>query len=806
MRLLLFLYFSIFSLTSFGQTAEVSGRVVGSDMGEGLPFASIVVLLDGSQQGGVLTDEQGRFQLGSLAADNYTLEITYLGYLPLSHPFRVGETAAALDLGSLALEADAAQLEEVTVTGRRETVAAALDRKVFSLDDNLSQAGGSALEAMRNLPGVTVDPEGKILLRGSDQVTVLIDGKPSSLTGFGNQRGLDNLPAANIERIEIINNPSAKYDARGLAGVINIIYKKDRNDGWNGEAALYGGLGELTERRANLPNLTDKYAWTPKLNPALSLNYRKEKINFFFQGDGIVRRRVNNNTFTLRDYTDGSDRRDIQSQFLENRQQQLYNLKGGLDWFIDPANTLTVFALWQDEYHNDLGYVPYDDAESGERRRLWTWIEDERTKFINYSAAFDHKFSQPGHELRASYLYTGGGEDELFPFVDNKNGGRFLDGTFLTIYEYVNNISLDYTKPLANGTLELGSKTSLRRIPLTYTLFPGEQSILDPDLGSYSEYREDVYALYGNYVREGERLTLEAGLRFEPTVVDFTIDPENAYYGNERYDYQPLFPSARLSYRGGAAGAKVSLFYNRRIDRPSEFFVRPFPKYDDPELLKTGNPALRPQFTQTVEAAWKQGGDRGSVYAAVFYRSITNIFARILTTDANGSGQFPVFHTIPQNLGDGTNIGLEIIVDRRLSEAWRFDASLSGYRNHLDAFSGEHRYPTVQPFSVASSTGYTWNGKLNVNGDINETVDLQVTAQYLAPNIIPQGKTLSRFSLDLGLRKQLLTQRLELSLAATDLLNTFQIREQFTGEGFTVTTANYYETQVVTAGVKYKLK
>lgn len=788
-----------------GQSAEVGGRILGGDSREGLPYASVVLIRNGSQQGGTLTEEDGRFQLGTLEAGSYVLEISYLGFLPLSHPFRVGDAATALDLGNLLLETDAAQLDEVTVTGRRETVAAALDRKVFSLDDNLSQAGGSALEAMRNLPGVTVDPEGRIILRGSDRVSVLIDGKPSSLTGFGNQKGLDNLPAANIERIEIINNPSAKYDARGLAGIINIIYKQDRQDGWNGEAALYGGLGELTQRRANLPNLTDKYRFTPKLNPSISLNYRQKKVNLFFQGDGIVRRRVNNNTFTLRDYTDG--REDIQSQFLENRQQQLYNLKGGLDWFIDPRNTLTLFALWQDEYHNDYGYVPYDDATTGERRRLWTWVEDERTSFINYSAAFSHKFAQPGHSLDLSYLYTGGGEDELFPFVDYRDGGAFTDGTFLTIYEYVNNLSLDYTRPLASGTLELGGKTSLRSIPLTYTLYPGERSILDPNLGNYSEYKEDVYAFYGNYVYDRERYTLEAGLRFEPTVVNFTIDPDNAYYGNVAYDYQPLFPSARLTFKGGGdAGGRVSLFYNRRIDRPGEFFVRPFPKYDDPELLKTGNPELRPQFTQTVEAAWKRGGDKGSLYGALFYRSITDIFARILTTDGNAGGAFPIFHTIPQNLGNGTNLGAEVTVERRLSPDLRFDASLSGYRNHIDAFLGTHRYPTVQPFSVEASTGYTWNGKFNLNGDFSETLDGQLTAQYLAPNIIPQGKTLSRFSLDFGLRKRFPDRRLEASLAVTDLLNTFQVRETFTDDDFRVVTENYYETQVITAGLKYKLK
>ncbi|MCY7349842.1 MAG: TonB-dependent receptor, partial [Cytophagaceae bacterium] len=384
--------------------ATISGQTLDQATSQPVPYASVVLKKrgDSTMTAGVLSDETGRFTLAGVAQGEYVLAVSFVGYAPSEVPLLIGSLNRNFDVGKIQLMPQNTMLDEVTVRAQREIVSAALDKKSFNLDENISQSGSSVLDAMRNLPGIGVSPDGKILLRGSENVSVLIDGKPSSLTGFSNQRGLENLPASNIERIEIINNPSAKYQSAGMAGVVNIIYKKGTNTGLHGEAGLAIGVGELYQRRANLPNISPKYSQTPKLNPTLSLNYRASKLNWFLQADGIIRRRINANEFFTRNY--GDTRTDVSSQFLENRTQKLYNVKGGIDWFITPRNTLTLFALWQDEYHTDRGDVPFDNARTGERLRLWTWAEDERTKFINYSANFNHKFAQPGHELSFSYL------------------------------------------------------------------------------------------------------------------------------------------------------------------------------------------------------------------------------------------------------------------------------------------------------------------------------------------------------------------------------------------------------------------
>jgi hypothetical protein len=180
-----------------------------------------------------------------------------------------------------------------------------MDKKTFNVSDNVSQTGGSVLQTMQNIPSITVQ-DGKVQLRGSDKVTVLIDGKQTALTGFGNQSGLDNIPASAIEKIEIINNPSAKYDANGNAGIINIIYKKNKQDGLNGKVGLSTGLGALWIKKQNLPTIRPQYQYTPKINPSLSLNYRKNKVNVFFQGDYLYTQTLNKNEFVTRTYNDGN--------------------------------------------------------------------------------------------------------------------------------------------------------------------------------------------------------------------------------------------------------------------------------------------------------------------------------------------------------------------------------------------------------------------------------------------------------------------------------------------------------------------
>ena len=272
-----------------------------------------------------------------------------------TQPIYVGSLSEFLDEGTIELEKDATVLSEVVVVSKQELINSKMDKKTFSVADNMSQSGGSVLQTMQNLPGVTVH-DGKVQIRGNDKVTVLIDGKQTALTGFGNQSGLDNIPASAIEKIEIINIPSAKYDANGNAGIINIIYKKNKKEGFNGKVGITSGLGSLWERKENLPTIRPQYSVTPKINPTLSLNYRKNKINAFFQGDYLYTETLNKNEFVTRTYTDGTI---INQQSKRNRNTHFTTIKTGIDWNINEQNSLTVSGLFGTEKIIDNGDQPF---------------------------------------------------------------------------------------------------------------------------------------------------------------------------------------------------------------------------------------------------------------------------------------------------------------------------------------------------------------------------------------------------------------------------------------------------------------
>lgn len=801
---LIMLFFCISTICTAQQKNNLTGKVIDKTTKESLPFSTIEILSvkDHHLITGTTTTENGRFTIQDLKKGRYDVKISYLGYHTKDLNLYIGDLNKNYDFGTIELESESTTLGEVEIKGNRTTTSNTLDKKVFNINTNVSQSGGSVLEAMRNLPGITVDNDGKVFLRGSDKVTVLIDGKQSSLTGFGNQKGLDNLSANNIESIEIINNPSAKYDSRGMAGIINIIYKKQNQNGWNGDVAFNFGLGELTKRKDNLPKIFKKYSFTPKYNPSVSLNYRTNKFNFFIQSEGMFRKKVNCNEFSTRTYSDASKKGEI-SQFLENRTQQLYNIKGGFDIHFNENNILTVYGLFEDEFHIDRGHVPYDYLD-GNRKRFWTWAEDERTFHMNYSANFKHSFTQPGHYIEFSALYTKGNEDELFPFTNTTYGSVqtfSTDSTHLITKEGIATFNIDYVKPLKSGRIELGTKAQLRDIPISYRVKPGASSILDKNLGDWSKYKEDIYSGYLNYVFESKIFDMELGVRLENSSVKYKIDDRNKYYkSNDSYSKLELFPNTRFTFKLNDNN-KISLFYNRRVDRPGEFDLRPFPKYDNPEILRTGNPYLRPEYTQSFEVAYKTIWNTGSFFVSAYYKDIKDILTRVYVNDTNDSN---LINCITQNLGKGKNYGTEILLEQSITSRVNFNANFNWYRNIINGYEGSILYPGKQSYKFEKSKNYTWNAKANLTAKPSKGLLIQGTYVYYAPNIIPQGKTKSRSSFDLGVSQKAFNDKIEFTLSATDIFNTFGIKQTIDGNGFNLKSENYYETQVITLGAKYK--
>lgn len=793
------LIFSIISQLSLAQTGlvTISGIVKDKNKKTPLPYVSVVLKQskDSAFVIGTITGEDGLFTLNNIKPGDYYFELSYTGYLKLRKAVFVGRLTDFLDEGVFELEEDSKTLSEVEISAKQDEVNSKMDKKSYSVDDNSSQSGGSVLQAMQNLPGVSVQ-DGKIQIRGNDKIIILIDGKQTAITGIDGQSGLDNLPASSIERIEIINNPSAKYDANGNAGIINIIYKKEKKDGFNGKVGLAGGLGALWEKKANLPGIRPQYTATPKINPSLSLNYRKNKYNLFFQGDYLFTETLNKNEFVTRTYDDGTI---IKQQLKRNRNTGFTTLKAGMDYNLNAYNSFTVSGLFGSEKIIDNGDQPFYNTDYSEQLRLWRFLEDELKTTVIASAAYQHKFKQAGRLLNIGFNYTFHREDEKYFFTNTLPTFEGKDAFKLLSDEHISDLNIDYIKPHKFGRFETGLKFRKRNIPTNMQFFPGLNSPIDSNAGGWATYKELIPALYGTYVYENRKFEAEAGLRVEYVNLKYDVNPNHNTYKSDGYNYAQPFPNIRLAYKINTNN-RISLFYNRRVDRPNEVDIRIFPKYDDAEIVKVGNPALKPMFTNSIELSQKTTFKKGYLYTALYHRFADGTITRLSVTVPGSK----VIYAIFQNVNKSYNTGVELIFSQTPVKWYTYTLNLNAYRNQIDAFTVVNKYPEVNTFSAAQQEMISGNAKLNNILKLKRQFDLQISLMYLAPDIIPQGKIAARFSLDLGLKKSVKKGKGEWFLNATDLLNTMVIRKDITGQGFTYISTDYYETQVVRLGYSQK--
>ena len=775
----------------------LSGTVADVRENKPMPFVNIALKkqADSSFVSGTITSDKGLFSLTDIKTGHYLVEISYLGYQTSTHPVLVGTLSSFLDLGMFRLTENPEQLNEVTITtSGGEGPSGHMDKKTFSVTDNVSQSGGSLLQVMKNLPGITTDQDGKVSIRGNDRVVILVDGKQTALTGFGNQTSLDNIPASAIEKIEVINNPSAKYDANGNAGIINIIYKKNKQEGFNGKIGLSTGLGALWVKKENLPDIRPQYRRTLKLNPSVSLNYRKNKVNIYFQGDYLHTPTLNKNEFVDRSYDNGEV---IRQQTKRNRNTNIVTGKTGIDYNIDASNTFSLSALFSSEKIIDRGDEPFFNADLSERKRLWQFLEDELKTTVTATSTFQHKFLQPGHLLNAGLNYTFHREDEKYFFTNILPAFTGKDAFKLLSDENVADLTVDYIKPLKYGHLEAGLKVRKRYIPTNMQFFPGLNSPIDSAAGGWANYNETIPALYSNYVFENRLLEVEAGIRVEYVDLRYSVNPNHPTYKSSGYHYTQPFPNIRFTYKIDDKN-RISLFYNRRVDRPNEVDIRIFPKYDDAEIIKIGNPALRPQFTNITEAGYKTNWSAGYLYAALFHRMTDGTIVRIGSTVPGST----IIYNIFQNAGRSYNSGAEVIWQQQFAQWLTMNTSMTIYRNIINKFSIENKYPVTSSYTSVKQKLTSGNVKINAMLKLAKGFEAQLSTVYLAPDIIPQGKTGSRFSVDAGIKKQV--KNGDYFINATDLFNTLVIKKTVNGDGFRYTSSDYYETQVIRVGYNYK--
>jgi outer membrane receptor protein involved in Fe transport len=532
------------------------------------------------------------------------------------------------------------------------------------------------------------------------------------------------------------------------------------------------------------------------MNPSMSLNYRKNKITLFLQADDLYTKTLNKNEFADR-YYDNAD--TVRQQTKRNRNTNFSNVKAGMDWAMDANNTLTISGMYGTEKILDHGDEPFFNGSLTERQRLWQFLEDELKTTIVGSAIWQHNFREPGRTLNVALSSTFHREDEKYFFTNFMPEYTGIDSFKVLSDEHVTDLTIDYVQPVRHGRFEGGVKYRYRYIPVNMDFKPGVHSVLDASAGGLTKYRENIPAIYGNYVYENSHFELEAGLRIEYVQLNYYVNPNHPVYKSDGYNYTQPFPNLRLAYKL-AENNKVSFFYNRRVDRPNEVDIRIFPKYDDAEIIKVGNPALRPQFTNTFELGDKTSWNNGYLFSSVYHKRIDATITRIGSTVPGSNLIYNIF----QNAGKSYMTGIDLVFSQKVSKWATFNLDLNGYNNIIDSFAVVNQYPVENTFRAAKENVFSGNIKLNGQFHFAGQVDAQLTAIYQGPDLVPQGKTYSRFSVDIGVKKAIQKGKGELFVNATDVANTLRNKKEVSGNGFRYTSTDYNETQVIRAGYSYK--
>lgn len=761
---LFLLFFLIFPLLNFAQQSpqkgKLKGKLTAERSKEALPFATVSIYTEkDSLIGGGISGEDGKF-LVEIPFGKYYALIEFMGFEPVkTSVFGLSQDNPLQDLGEIQLTVSAADLNEVVVQGEKTIMELALDKRVFNVGKDLANAGGNASDILMNLPSISVDPQGNVLLRGSSNVRILIDGKPSGLVSFKGGSGLRQLPANLVERVEVITNPSARYEAEGMAGVINIILKKDAKQGFNGSFEVVTGA-------------------PTNLGFSANLNYRKNKINWFINY-GIAYRNLPS-VGTIYQEVYGQNSTFITSQTREGNVESINNnVRGGLDYFFNEKSVLTASYLWRRSDARRITDIRYQDYINSidNYQSFTTRRQDEKEREPNSEISLSYKktFEQKGHELTTAFTYLNYWENSDQIYTQNTFSpiGMPLSGANLIQYslndEYENQylVQIDYTKPFGkDGKLESGFRTSFREMKNDYLVTQeDENGIANTILGldNVFVYDENILAAYAIYGNKINKISYQAGLRAEHTDVNTILEETNE--SNPR-NYANLFPSAHLTYNLTAENA-FQFSYSRRVRRPVYNDLSPYVTLSDARNFFSGNPDLDPEFTDALELGHIKYFENGTLFSTVYYRSTQDKIDRIRSVEPNGNAT-----TIPFNLNGENAFGLEFSGDYKLTSWWKMDLNVNFFYADIDGRN-------IQPDFAA--TTYSWLLRQTSRFTLRNGLDIQFRGNYEARQKTAQGVRKGIVFFDFSVAKAILNQRGNLVLNINDILNSR--RNRFISEG-----------------------
>jgi len=763
---------------SMMKKAPAIGKVIGvlrdSVSRAPLEFASVALirLRDTSAVGGSLTDSKGHFNISEIQPGKYKLRISCIGYRTFdTAPFMITMQETVKDFGFLNMPPNMRTLKEVDVVEEKQEYTNTLDRKVFNVDKNLISTGGSVSDVLQNVPSVNVDIDGNVSLRGSENVTILIDGKPSGLTNENRANILRQLPASSIDQVEVITNPGARYDAEGMSGIINIKTKKDKRKGFNGTASVAAGT-------------RDKY------NASLNLNQRSRLFNFY--GNYGYRRddRFSEGTSYRTNFYDTTYINSISDGLSRNIS---HTLKAGVDWSINDYNVLGVnggFNL-RDESRNDNATTeildPYKELQSGFTRYTQS-PEDGST----IDAAMDYKKTFPGTKRELSgnlnLAKTKRSTTDLF-YTYPYDGSVVSDQRQLNERDNFNyGGQLDYIHPTSKVRYEGGLKLTVRDNNTMQQLdrYDADKAlwITDPLTIDEFDYRDEVYAGYIQAGGKIGKIETQAGLRTEYTRM-IGSSSDTAF---DR-DFIDPFPSLTFKYNI-KKDQDIQIGYSRRITRPDGRQLNPFTSFSDSLNLQRGNPGISPEYIQSIELGYQLKVKDQNFAVTLYHRYIDNYIQRYRTIDESNGVSLTTF----VNFDNAQNTGLEVIMRNQLAKGITLNTTFNGYNNKVDGSNIEEGL---------TSEAFTWDIRVSLNTKVLKSTSVQLTGNYMAPRVGPQGTFVGMQGIDIGIRQEFKGGKWSLNLAISDIFDNRRFEIENDTDQFSLDSIRKRESRVATLTLSY---
>ena len=782
---------SVVAMSQTSGKGVVKGRVLDARSGEAVEFASVALLrvADSSVATGDVTDSKGAFSV-SAPYGSYIVRVTFMGYNAYYHNSTVSLSAknATVSLGRIELKSAATMMDEVVVTAERSMVEYQLDKRVINVDKNIVTGGGTATDVLENVPSVAIDNDGNVTLRGSTNVKVLINGRPYELLGSDLETLLEQIPASTVENVEVITNPSAKYDPEGMSGIINLKLK-DRSSsalGLNGVANINLGAPLPFMVPNGLPR------FIPTAMGSVNLNYTTERYALTFNIDGGVRSRAHHSDSYIERRRNG-ETKEIDS-LSQNSIHSNYMLsaKAGFEYYFDKQTSLLLsYQLRRGNRRRTSGIESFDLFNSITDSLHYNQADTNDNRHTNhtFNLSFVKKFDRPEQQLNIDLAYTmrrgdgNGWQEQSYLFLPAQYANYYLRESETDNNGNHANIQVNYVHPFSETLrLEAGYEGQLRHSDQNYRYYmttysaPAvlQEHMYDDQSSTHYLYNQQIHAVYATLgAKLFEKVSAQAGLRGEYSIVEGS-DENHPTTQRVDKDYWQLYPTLHLSYDISKTQS-LQLSYSRRVRRPGMWGLNPYLNIREGQELSFGNPGLDPEFTNAFELSYNLGIDKVNIFTSAYYRQTNNMMTRYgFVWDSTSAAYYSpwimynaeydgYWASTWQNLSKGRNYGVELIVDYQILSWWKINASVNLFQSYIEG---------TALLNNEDRSAFRMSGKFSTFMTLPKGWTIQLSGQYRAPFMDLQTDMLASYWADLAVKKDVLQKRGTINLRIGDVFCT----------------------------------